>query len=45
MRRNYFMKSWGRSFQAEEVVSAKAMRQEELYIIRNIKEGQYGWSL
>lgn len=32
------MKSWGRSFQAEEVVSAKARRQEELYMVRNRKE-------
>lgn len=32
------MKSWGRSFQAEEGASAKAMRQEELYMGRNVKE-------
>lgn len=32
------MKGWGRSCQVEEVVSTKATRQEELYMVRNRKE-------
>lgn len=33
-----YVKSWGRSCQVEEVVSTKATRQEELYMVRNRKE-------
>lgn len=32
------MRSWERSFQAEEVASAKAVRQEELHMGRHVKE-------
>lgn len=39
------MKSWERSFQAEEMVSAKDTRQEELSMVKNVKEAGVSWGI